>query len=40
VLIQPPLFVGPQPIDFALKAGVQQFEIKHGGFGWVGARRY
>lgn len=37
---QPPLFVGPRPIHLALKAGVHQFKIKHGDFGWIGARRY
>ena len=36
---QPPFFVGPRPIHFALKAGIHQFEIKHGDFGWIGARR-
>jgi hypothetical protein len=36
---QPPLLVRPWPIHFALQAGINQLEIKHGNFGWLCMRR-
>jgi len=36
---QTPLLVRPWPIHFALQAGINQLEIKHGNFGWLCMRR-
>ena len=36
---QPPLFVRPRPIHFALQAGIDQFEVEHSDFERIGMCR-
>jgi hypothetical protein len=36
---QPSLLVGPRSVHFALKAGIDQFEIEHRDLGRIGMNR-